>query len=275
MAKAFSIRLGSSLLAAAGLAVATSCLKPVNAASISFTAANFTGDPLQVRYSLDDTVAGAGKVQFQVEFLTDSQYQNIGDIRGIFFNIKDNSLLSGLQITGVSGGPITTTAYDTAGQLQSVGQANLNGDGNTQKFEFGVEIGSNGLKGGKDDFQTTTFVLSHSTAALTLDQFLGQDFGLRATSVGLLGSSRNGSSKLAGTSTPAPTPTPTPTPAPTPTPTPAPTPAPTPTPTPYYTPTPTPTPQEVPEPGAIAALGLFAAGALRIKRKNKHNNSQT
>ena len=140
MTRVFYIRLGSSLIAAAGIAVSTSSFNPANAASMSFTATNFTGDPLQVKYTLDDTVAGAGNVQFKVEFLTDSTYKNIGDIRGVFFNIKDNSLLSGLKVTGL-GVPITKTAYNTEGKLESVGQANLNGDGNTHKFEYGVEIG--------------------------------------------------------------------------------------------------------------------------------------
>jgi hypothetical protein len=253
MAKAFSIRLGSSLLVAAGVAVATSSFNPANAASMSFTATNFTGDPLQVKYTLDDTAAGAGKVQFKVEFLTDSTYKNIGDIRGVFFNIKDNALLSGLQVAGLGGVPITTTAHSTTGQLQSVGSANLNGDGNTHTFEYGVEIGTNGLKGGRDDFQTATFVLSHSTTALTLDQFFNQDFGLRATSVGLPGSSRNGSSKLAAISTPAPVPT-----------------------TYYQPPTPpAPQPLQVPEPGTVAALGLLAMGAFGLHKNKKKDIPQT
>ncbi|MBD2301048.1 hypothetical protein, partial [Nostoc sp. FACHB-190] len=169
-----------------------------NAAAMSFTTTNFTGSSLQAKYTLDDSIAGAGKVQFKVEFITDSTYKNIGDIRGVFFDIKDNYLLSGLKVTGLSGTDITKTEYSNLGLLESVGQAGLNGDGNTHKFDFGIEIGDNGLKGGEDDFRTATFVLSHDKAALSLDQFFGQEFGLRATSVGVAGSSREGSSKLAG-----------------------------------------------------------------------------
>ncbi|MBU7585491.1 MAG: PEP-CTERM sorting domain-containing protein [Nostoc sp. TH1S01] len=268
-------------------------MSQANAASMSFTTTNFTGDPLQVRYTLDDSIAGAGKVQFKVEFVTDSTYKNIGDIRGVFFNIKDNSLLSGLSVEGINT-PITTTAYSNDGTLESVGQANLNGDGNTHKFEFGVEIGKQGLKGGKNDFQTATFVLSHSTAVLTLDQFFNQDFGLRAMSVGESGSSRNGSSKLAGISTPAPAPSPDPAPAPSPDPAPAPSPDPAPAPSPDPAPAPSPDPapapspspvpssepptqtqvKSVPEPSTLAALSLFGLSTIRLKKKNKKDDLQ-
>ncbi|MBH8576404.1 PEP-CTERM sorting domain-containing protein [Nostocaceae cyanobacterium CENA369] len=49
-------------------------------------------------------------------------------------------------------------------------------------------------------------------------------------------------------------------------------PAPAPAPVPAPAPAPTPVVRKVPEPGTIAALDLFAVGALRIKRKNKQNN---
>jgi hypothetical protein len=253
MKKAFSIRLGSSFLAAASVALASS-LAPANAASMSFTAAQFTGDPLRVNFTLDDQIAGAGKVQFKVD-IADGYF---GDLRGIFFNIKDNSLLSGLTITGQNqagkNNLITTTAFSLTGNLGSVGQANLNGDGNSHTFEYGVEIGEQGLKGGKNDFRTAIFTLSHATASLTLDQFLGQDFGVRVMSVG---SDREGSSKLIAS-----VPTPPAPPAP-----PAPPENP-PAPKIEYEPD---SRKEVPEPSTVSAILLTGLVAVRYRKKRQEN----
>ena len=111
----------------------------------------------------------------------------ISDIRGVFFNISDDTLLNGLTVTGEN---VTDSAF-IAGSVNDLGQgANVNPD----LFDGGVEIGTPGI--GADDFQSTTFTLSNPTADLTLDEFLGQEFGLRFTSVG---ENRQDSSKLIGT----------------------------------------------------------------------------
>jgi hypothetical protein len=115
---------------------------------------------------------------------------NIADIRGVFFNILDNSLLQGLNITGANVTRFATGSIDRLGQGN-----NINPGG---PFEIGVEIGQQGLGGG-DDIQSTMFTVAHSSQALTLAQFSNQDFGLRLQSVGLPGSNRDGSSKLGGT----------------------------------------------------------------------------
>jgi hypothetical protein len=294
----------SSAAAVASLAIMSS-FSSAEAASFSFNTSNFTGSDIKVNITLDDKAAGDGKIQFTVKMAADSP--SIGDLRGIFFNISDNSLLSGLQYSAASGAKLDVkqSAYSTTGSLSSVGNANLNGDGGNHSFEFALEIGENGLKGGKDDIQSTTFVLSHATRKLDLSMFSQQDFGVRVTSVGT-GNNREGSSKLVGTSplpplsvTPTPVP-PAPAPAPspvvtTPTPAPAPAPAPAPSPTPVLPPVniepiqnptvitpppnadPVPTPPshpnqptEIPEPGTIAALVLTGAGATRwLKRRNQ------
>lgn len=262
----------STAAAIASLTVVSS-FSPAEAASFSFDTNNFTGSDAKVTITLDDQAAGAGKIQFSVKMAADSPA--IGDLRGIFFNIANDALLSGLQFSGTD----ITSTVKSAGSVTSVGSANLNGNGNTHVFDIGVEIGENGLKGGKDDFQTTTFVLSHASQALNLSLFSQQDFGIRMTSVGT-GNKREGSSKLVGTSplppvsvTPAPTPTPsTSTPAPAPAPTPAPVviaPPPTASPVPVTPAQPT-KPTEIPEPGTTTALLLASIGTFKfLKRKNK------
>jgi hypothetical protein len=281
----------SSAAAIGGASAAFMAFVPVaNAASLTFDANQFTGDAARVRITLDDMAAGAGKIQFKVDFVSDPSTSMLGDLRGIFFNIADNSLLSGLRIEG----PQVTTYVTGNGNISSVGNANLNGGGNAHAFDVGVEIGQNGLKGGKDDFQTTTFTLFHTSQSLDLSLFAQQEFGIRVTSVGT-GNRREGSSKLVATSPnlppitvqPPSNPTLTPAPAPevpvvaNPTPTPAPevpvasepepvtiNPPATPGPVPDSSTTPKPT--EVPEPGAVSALAIASVGAFKfLKRRGQ------
>jgi len=197
---------------------------------MNFTINEFTGADTQVKFTLDDAIAGAGKVQFKVDYLSTGS-NTIADIRGVFFNIFDDTLLSGLKVTGTN---VTASKFGPAGTINSVGgnSNNLNGGGGS--FDAGVEIGQEGIGQGKGDIQSTTFTLSHTSKALTLAQFYGQNFGVRLMSVGS-GANRNESSKLKGQA-------------------------------PFYTP-PAPSPKKVPEPATAAALGLFAVGALRVAKK--------
>jgi len=176
----FSTLLAPSLVAAAGLAIASSAFTPVRAASLTFDVFDFTGDDAQARLTLDDT---GGVVKFTVNNVTP-----IADIRGVFFNILDNSLLSTLSVTGPN---VTDSQFGPAGTVNDLGNgANIN----PRAFDAGVEIGTQGI--GRDDIRSTMFTVSSNAAPLTLAQFYNQEFGLRLTSVG---NNRNGSSKLAGT----------------------------------------------------------------------------
>lgn len=192
MKNVFLNSITASLVAAIGLTIASSTLSPASAASLSFDVSETLSSdstPAKVKLTLNDTAAGAGKVQFKVDVVPNP---NIADIRGVFFNILDNRLLQGLNITGAN-----VTQFAT-GSINSLGQGNNINPGGP--FEIGVEIGQQGLgRQGIDDIQSTTFTVAHSSQALTLAQFYNQDFGLRLQSVGLPGSNRNGSSKLGGT----------------------------------------------------------------------------
>ncbi|WP_370684456.1 PEP-CTERM sorting domain-containing protein [Nostoc sp. KVJ20] len=197
---------------------------------MNFTINDFTGSDTQVKFTLDDSIAGSGKVQFKVDYLSTGS-NKIADIRGIFFNILDNSLLKGLQVVGTD---VTNKQFGPAGSVTSVGSGSNNLNGGGGSFDAGVEIGQEGIGQGKGDIQSTIFTLSHTSQALTLAQFSQENFGVRLMSVGS-GNNRNGSSKLKGQA-------------------------------PYYTPPPPP-PKKVPEPTTVVALGLFAVGALRIAKK--------
>lgn len=229
----FSTAAIPSFLAATAVVISSSAFSPANAASLSFTINDFTGADTQVKFTLDDAIAGSGKVQFKVDYLSTGT-NTIADIRGIFFNIKDDSLLSGLKIENLAATDVTATKFGPAGTVTSVGSGSNNLNGGGGSFDAGIEIGQEGIGQGKGDIQSTIFTLSHASQALTLAQFSEQNFGVRLMSVGS-GNNRGGSSKLKGQA-------------------------------PYYTPPPPP-PKKVPEPGTVAALGLFALGALKVAKK--------
>jgi hypothetical protein len=105
----------------------------------------------------------------------------IGDLRGVFFDINDESKLSGMTVTGADVG---ASVFD-ANSVKSVANgSNIKGEVlNTYgAFDGGVEIGTSGI--GKDDVRETSFVLSSASGPLTLEDFTGADFALRYTSVG-------------------------------------------------------------------------------------------
>ena len=119
-----------------------------------------------------------GGVEFSVSVVDD---EVIGDIRAVFFNIADDSLVNKL---GVSGDDDVTDYAFKANQIdKELGQdANIKGGGNKYKYDAGVEIGTQGKS--KDDIQSTIFTISHATEELDIEDFLNQEFAVRLTSVG-------------------------------------------------------------------------------------------
>lgn len=151
-------------------------------------------DPVRIGVTLDDAVT-AGSVQFTIAVAPNVAFPNIADLRGFFFNVANEALVGGFSFTGAD---ITDSEQD-ANNVSSIGNGNptVNPLG---MFDLGVEIGSNGI--GSDDIQTTTFTVSYTNVALTSAMFLPGTyeadglFAVRATSTGLAGGSRNGSSKM-------------------------------------------------------------------------------
>lgn len=155
-------------------------------AAPAFTLTPFTGDPSQVTVQLSDTQQGAIEMDVQVS-------SGYGDIRGVFFDVSDPSLLSGLH---VSGADVTNVVF---GDVIDLGHgSNLQGGGSPCPCDVGVEIGLPGLRGGSDDYETIRLLVSHDSLHLDPSLFAGQRFGVRLTSVGPDWWDRDGSSKCGG-----------------------------------------------------------------------------
>ncbi|HBL60592.1 MAG TPA: hypothetical protein DDZ80_19690, partial [Cyanobacteria bacterium UBA8803] len=185
--------------------IASSSFSAANAATLSINLAEYTGDDAGASILLDDGIQ-AGKVKFTVNVTSPTVG---GDIRGLFFDIANNSLLGGLNITGNTD-PFSNFTQIADGVTAAGTGNNINGGGaaNPGPFDVGLAIGSAGSSGGL--LQTTSFFLSHNTQSLDISQFFNQTFGLRLQATG----GSNGSSKLKGTAPSSGTPTPTPTPTP-------------------------------------------------------------
>lgn len=160
------------------------------AATIETLATPFTGDDSTVRVLLDDAAAGPGQIQVTLEVV-----EGVADIRGVFFDLDiDDLLLSGLSAIESP----YVTSFDYASVINLGHGSNLNGGGSPCPCDFGVELGGPGIGKNKDDIQFVSFVLDHDSVDLDLSMFFEQNVGVRVTSVGYEGGSREGSAKLSG-----------------------------------------------------------------------------
>lgn len=148
---------------------------PPPLASVTFDVATFTGDDATASVTLEEVAEGIK--------VTVGGFNTPADLRGVFFNLADPSLLAGLLVDGAE---VTGSAFGSGG-------VSLDANVTPASFQGGVEIGTSDID--MDDIGMTMFTLSHADTQLTLDQFLGQEFGVRLTSVG---ENRDGSSKLQG-----------------------------------------------------------------------------
>lgn len=131
-----------------------------------------------------------GSIRFDVEVPAESR--KIGDLRGLFFHLSDESKIPTLAVSGDA----VTDASFREDRVSDLGNgANVNGLG---RFDAGIEFGTAGLR---DDVRSTSFVLS-AEGALTLDDFRYQDFAVRLTSVGWEGGWRCDAVKMEGNAGP-------------------------------------------------------------------------
>lgn len=135
-----------------------------------------------------------GSIQVTVKVLDTSG--QIGDLRGVFFDIGDESLLSGMTIDGTD---IGATQIEANSVKKVSGDVNLNGETIKEfdAFDAGAETGTSGI--GSDDIRETTFNIASTSGDLSIEDFLGMDWGFRYTSVGVEGGDRSDSLKIGGT----------------------------------------------------------------------------
>jgi hypothetical protein len=163
-----------------------------SADTISTVLVPFTGGDVEVELTLSDA-AGDGTLRGTLQVV-----MGAGDLRGLFLDIADESLLSGLSVVGDD-----VTGFATGDVINLGMGANLQGGGTPCPCDIGIEFGTPGMGG--DDIASTEFILSHDTEALTLALFFDQWVGLRLTSVGDdYDSSREDSAKLVGGFVPEP-----------------------------------------------------------------------
>lgn len=148
----------------------------------------------EVNVQITVTEMGDGTLKFDIAVLDDTG--SIGDLNGIFFDLADDSITDGLSVTGDD---VTETAFKADGVTKVDSYVNMNGEVVKEygKFDAGIQFGTAGI--GTDDIRETSFILSSDTGDLSLTDIAEQDFGLRLTSVGEEGGSRDGSLKLGGT----------------------------------------------------------------------------
>ncbi|MBY6054913.1 Ig-like domain-containing protein [Leisingera daeponensis] len=138
-----------------------------------------------------------GKTALKISVDADESLQQ-ADLRGLFFDLglDDQGFLDGLSVMGAD---VTDSQFKTD-KVKDLGNgANLNG-AITKKgngFDAGVEFGTQGI--GKDDIDSTMFVLKHDSLDLDISLLDNVRFGVRYTSVGPEGE-REDSLKIAGSS---------------------------------------------------------------------------
>lgn len=115
----------------------------------------------------------------------------IGDLRGLFFDLADESILKSLVVTAAS-----TDIRIGDDSIKDLGDgANMNGLTGTDKgYDVGIEIGTAGI--GANDIRSYSFTLDSTARDLTLRDFANVDFAARLTSVGVISGARADSSKL-------------------------------------------------------------------------------
>lgn len=173
-------------------AALTLALPSLIGAELEVALTPYTGNgDISAKVTLNDTVVPGG-IRMTIDIV---DAPPTGDLRGFFFSV--DPFIADLAL---SGGPEISNFTAADDGVINIAGMNLNpsprpgGVG----FDYGFEIGTNGIGGG-DDFQTVTVDLtSVSNGPLSLDIFT--DFGLRITSIGdTINGDREDSSKLYGT----------------------------------------------------------------------------
>jgi hypothetical protein len=161
-----------------------------SAAFVQAPATSYGGESLEASIEVDDEAVPGSLV---ITLAVTGPGATIGDLRGFFLHVADETLVPGLSVSG----PEVTASLFSANGIRSI---TAHGSYfNAVKFpcpcDLAVELGTPGIV--PDDLQKVTFTLSHATQALDLSFLDGQEFGLFVENVGI-GDARVSGSKLLG-----------------------------------------------------------------------------
>lgn len=175
--------------------------EPDDETTKSFTV---TGD---VNVEVTMTELENGDMKVDLEVLGDTG--QIGDLRGFFFAMNDDSLADDIEVVGDD---ITDSKFDD-NKVDKFGDVRLPKDIKDffDKFDGGVEIGSEDLYSDDDDdddddddqdpvddIRFTSFTLTHENEPLTFEDFEGQPVVINLGSVGEEGGDRDDEAVILG-----------------------------------------------------------------------------
>jgi hypothetical protein len=155
---------------------------------------NSGSTPLQVKVTITEVDAdNDGFTDLKVDL--EVVQGDVADLRGFFFNVADDALLSALSVTGddIVDAPVFDTDGDGTPEISSASPPQPEAVISPYAFEAGLELGTPGTA--DDDIATTSFIISAPDTNLSTALLANQQIGIRATSVG---EDREGSSKLIG-----------------------------------------------------------------------------
>ena len=163
-------------------------------ASASFTMTDPSGLLVNVTVT-EVTVDGVTSLEFSID--VDESTGVLAEVNGVFFDLGGDDVLDDSLTTDAIS---ISSAEDDVSNLG--GGINVKGDvvKTYGEFDAGVVVDETGLAGSYNDGPYDFTVSREGEESITLDEFLGQNFALRLTSVGADGS-QEGSLKL-GTTTP-------------------------------------------------------------------------
>lgn len=140
---------------------------------------------------------GDGFTDLRITATVDTSDGTTADLRGLFWDVGDDDA-SGWSVWPGGSADVTGNAFGQ-NNVKDLGKgANMNGSATNKGrgFDAGVAFGTPGA--GKDDIQSTSFVLTGDGEDLTLDDIGGMRFGVRLTSFGEIDGDRDGSLKITG-----------------------------------------------------------------------------
>lgn len=117
-----------------------------------------------------------------------------GDLRGLFFQVSNESLLGGLSVTASTSS--VTGFQQNANAVSNLGSG-VNTLGAARASDVGIAFGTASTSGA-DDIRSVTFTLAHATESLTLDFLSQMQFAAVIGSVGPAGGPRSATLRAVG-----------------------------------------------------------------------------